>query len=375
MIPMKEKLIIASNNPNKIREIKAILGDRFGELLSLREAGIEHETVEDGESFLENAEKKAREIAELSGCAAIADDSGLCVDALGGAPGVYSARYCGHHGDDEANNRKLLKDMEGIADRSAHYTCAIVLCWPDGRILSAEDYFHGIIAEAPVGTGGFGYDPLFFLPRFGRTLACISPEEKNSVSHRSLALQRLAGQLDDLSRRPPIVLGGFMGVGKSAVGRLLADRLGYAFADMDDFVAELAGESIRSMLEQNREPEVRLWESRAAARLASRPGTVISTGGGVLASEKNGLLFRKTALIVHVTRNFNEVYPLISCDPVRRLAYGKSREELQALLDSRMAAYSKYAALTVSNDGSPEECAEEIAIFYQRACNSRNNLI
>lgn len=102
------KLIIASNNAHKLTEIKAILGGMFDEILSLREAGIEHETIEDGSSFMENAEKKAREIAELSGCCALADDSGICVDALGGAPGIFSARFSGVHGDDKANNRLLL---------------------------------------------------------------------------------------------------------------------------------------------------------------------------------------------------------------------------------------------------------------------------
>ena len=106
------KLIIASNNTHKLMEIKAILGNHFGEILSMREAGIEHETVEDGETFLQNAEKKAREIAEISGCCALADDSGLCVDALGGAPGIYSARFAGVHGDDEANNDLLLERSE-----------------------------------------------------------------------------------------------------------------------------------------------------------------------------------------------------------------------------------------------------------------------
>ena len=137
------KLIIASNNKDKITEIKAILSPFFDDIVSLREAGIEHETVEDGTTFMQNAEKKAREIAELSGCCAIADDSGLCVDALGGAPGIYSARFCGRHGDDAANNRLLLQKMEGKTDRAAHYTCAIALCWPDGREVTAEEYFYG----------------------------------------------------------------------------------------------------------------------------------------------------------------------------------------------------------------------------------------
>ena len=106
------KLIIASGNQGKLREIRAILGEKFDEILSMKEAGIDHETVEDGSTFLENAQKKAREIAELSGCAALADDSGICVNALGGEPGIYSARYCGRHGDDEANNRLLIENLK-----------------------------------------------------------------------------------------------------------------------------------------------------------------------------------------------------------------------------------------------------------------------
>lgn len=189
------KLIIASNNAHKLEEIKAILGDHFGEILSLREAGIEHETVEDGETFLQNAEKKAREIAEISGCCALADDSGLCVDALGGAPGIYSARYAGVHGDDEANNDLLLKNLEGAEDRSAHFTCAMALVWPDGRELTAEGYIYGVIAKERAGTNGFGYDPLFYLPERGCTTAQLSPEEKNAISHRGNALHELVRKL------------------------------------------------------------------------------------------------------------------------------------------------------------------------------------
>ena len=191
------KLIIASNNAHKLIEIKAILGGMFEEILSLREAGIEHETIEDGATFLENARKKAREIAELSGCCALADDSGLCVDALGGAPGIYSARYSGVHGDDKANNRKLLEDLKDVPDseRGAHFTCAIVLARPDGSEVTAEGYFYGVIAHEETGANGFGYDPLFYLPEYGCTSAALSPEEKNRISHRSRALHELLEKL------------------------------------------------------------------------------------------------------------------------------------------------------------------------------------
>ncbi len=190
------KLILASNNAHKLREIKEILGDRFDEILTLREAGIEHETVEDGETFLENARKKASEIAEISGCCALADDSGICVDALGGAPGIYSARFAGEHGDDEANNALLLEKLQGAEDRGAHFTCVVVMAWPDGRELSAEGRLYGEIAFEPAGDGGFGYDPIFYLPDRGCTDAQLPPGEKNRISHRGKALRALLEKLD-----------------------------------------------------------------------------------------------------------------------------------------------------------------------------------
>lgn len=189
------ELIIASNNQHKLTEIKDILGGMFESIVSLREAGIEHETVEDGATFMENAEKKAREIAQLSGKCALADDSGLCVDALDGAPGIYSARFSGVHGDDGANNRLLLEKLEGVSDRSAHYACAIALVRPDGSCVRAEGTMHGQIALEPKGENGFGYDPLFFLPERGATAAQLSAEEKNAISHRYHALQNLLEQL------------------------------------------------------------------------------------------------------------------------------------------------------------------------------------
>lgn len=190
------KLIIASNNAHKLIEIKDILGGMFDEIVSMREAGIDHETVEDGKTFMENAVKKAREIAELSGCWAIADDSGICVDALGGAPGIYSARFSGHHGDDKANNRLLLEKLEGVENRGAHYTCAIALVGPEGSCYEAEGYMYGTIGFEEKGSNGFGYDPLFILPEEGGlTAAQISPEEKNHISHRSKALHRLLQEI------------------------------------------------------------------------------------------------------------------------------------------------------------------------------------
>ncbi len=190
------KLILASNNPKKLKEIKEILGGHFDEIQTLREAGIEHETVEDGATFMENARKKAREIADLTGCCALADDSGLCVDALGGAPGLYSARFSGEHGNDRANNALLLKKLEGVENRAAHFTCAVVLARPDGSEVCAEGRFDGQIAYEPAGEGGFGYDPLFYLPERGCTNAQLPAGEKNRIGHRGKALRALLEKLD-----------------------------------------------------------------------------------------------------------------------------------------------------------------------------------
>lgn len=185
------KLIIASNNQHKIREIKKILGSRFEQILSLRESGIAHETVEDGSTFMENALKKAREISEISGCAALADDSGICAHALNGAPGIYSARYAGidgGHGADAANNALLVANLEDKSDRTAHYTCAMALVYPDGREVTAEGYLYGEIVSAPRGDGGFGYDPHFVPEGEVRTVAEMTDDEKNAISHRARAL-------------------------------------------------------------------------------------------------------------------------------------------------------------------------------------------
>ena len=192
------KLIIASNNQHKIREIKNILSGKFSAILSLREAGIDHETVEDGTTFMENALKKAREIAEISGSAALADDSGISAHALGGAPGIYSARYAGEdggHGDDEANNDLLLENLEDKADRTAHYTCAMALCYPDGSEITAEGYMYGTVITERRGDHGFGYDPLFVPDGESRTVAEMTDEEKNAISHRANALRNLLEKL------------------------------------------------------------------------------------------------------------------------------------------------------------------------------------
>ncbi len=185
------KLVIASNNKNKIYEIKKILGDKFEQILSLSEAGIDHETIEDGKTFMENALKKAREICEISGCPALADDSGICAHALGGAPGVFSARYSGGHGNDEDNNNLLIANLADKEDKGAHYTAAIVLALPDGTEITAEGYMYGRIIDTPRGNRGFGYDPIFIPDGEERTVAEMSDEEKNAISHRANALRAL----------------------------------------------------------------------------------------------------------------------------------------------------------------------------------------
>ncbi len=188
------KLIIASNNKHKIYEIKKILGEKFEQILSLSEAQIEHETVEDGKTFLENSLKKAREISAISGCVALADDSGICIDALDGAPGVYSARFSG--GTDEDNNDLVLKLLSDKPTRTAHYTCAMSLVYPDGREITAEGYLYGEITHARRGDRGFGYDPLFVPVGETRTVAEMSDEEKNEISHRANALKLLLEKLE-----------------------------------------------------------------------------------------------------------------------------------------------------------------------------------
>lgn len=188
------KLIIASNNAHKIYEIKQILAGKFDEILSLKDAGVDHETVEDGNTFMENALKKAREIAEISGCAALADDSGLCVEALGGAPGIYSARYAGVTDStirDAENIKFLLKNLDNAENRSAKFTCAVALVYPDGKEVTAEGYMHGSIIDSPRGSAGFGYDPVFLPDGYIRTVAELSDSEKNSISHRGRALELL----------------------------------------------------------------------------------------------------------------------------------------------------------------------------------------
>ena len=198
-----KKLVIASNNPGKLREIGAILAQLAIEVVPQGALGVP-EAEEPHGTFIENALAKARHASRITGLPALADDSGVCVHALGGEPGVHSARYAaaaegsaGREGQDRRNNEKLLQALSAATDRRAHYYCVIVLVrhTADPQPLIAEAEWHGEILREPRGTGGFGYDPLFLVPEFGRTGAELLPEEKNRVSHRGRALAQLVARL------------------------------------------------------------------------------------------------------------------------------------------------------------------------------------
>jgi len=190
------KLVIASNNPGKLRELQLTLASLSIEILTQAQLGID-EAEEPHCTFIENALAKARHVSRISGLPALADDSGLCVDALGGAPGVQSARYAGEPKSDSRNNEKLLQAMEGVVDRRAHYYCVLVLVRhaDDPQPLIAEAEWHGEIAQQTRGEGGFGYDPLFWLPQLNKMSAELSRDEKAQISHRAQALHILLQRL------------------------------------------------------------------------------------------------------------------------------------------------------------------------------------
>ena len=196
---MDKIIVAASRNRHKIEEIEAIT-KKFGmSIISRDEAGVPPvEIVEDGETFEENSFKKADEIMKLCGKITLADDSGLMVDYLGGAPGVYSARFAGEDGNDEKNNEKLLKLLDGVPakGRTAKFVSVITMVYPDGTVLSARGECPGRIITVPTGDGGFGYDPLFVPDGYEKTFAQLTPEEKNAISHRSAALTELEKLLE-----------------------------------------------------------------------------------------------------------------------------------------------------------------------------------
>ncbi|MBQ7642322.1 MAG: RdgB/HAM1 family non-canonical purine NTP pyrophosphatase [Clostridia bacterium] len=189
-----KKLIVATGNKGKLREISEILGDRY-QVVSMKEAGFDGDIEENGSTFYENALIKARTVSERLGVDALADDSGLCVNALGGAPGIYSARFGGEHGNDALNRKVLLEKMQGKTDRSAYFACYVVLYRADGSIVCGSGQTEGSIMLSEKGNGGFGYDSLFFSDDLKKSFAQATEEEKNSVSHRYRAIIDLLGHL------------------------------------------------------------------------------------------------------------------------------------------------------------------------------------
>ena len=188
-----KKIVFATGNAGKMKEIREILGDLDIELLSLKDAGIHADIVEDGKTFEENAQIKAKAICDLTGEIVLADDSGLEIDALNKEPGVYSARYMGEDTSYDVKNKNLIDRLDGVPKekRTARFVCAIAAVLPDGRELVTRQTMEGYIGWEPEGENGFGYDPIFYLDEYGCSSAAISPEQKNAISHRGKALRAM----------------------------------------------------------------------------------------------------------------------------------------------------------------------------------------
>ena len=193
---MSEKFVLATHNPGKLKEMGAILAQFGVEVVSPRDLSLTVDVEETGTTFAENAMLKAKAICAAAKLPAIADDSGLCVDALNGGPGVYSARYGGEGLDDKGRYMLLLNSLRGQSTRTAHFTCAIACAFPNGDTLTAEGRCDGTIAYAPMGEGGFGYDPVFFVPELKKTFGQLTAEEKSAISHRGRALESFIGKLE-----------------------------------------------------------------------------------------------------------------------------------------------------------------------------------
>ena len=191
------KFVLATQNQKKLREMSDILSGFGVEVVTPKSLGIDLEVEETGTTFAENAMLKAKAICEAANLPAIADDSGLCVDALAGAPGVYSARYGGEGLDDVGRYRLLLENLRGQTTRTAHFACAIACAFPNGDTLTAEGKVEGTIAFAPMGEGGFGYDPIFYYEPLQKTFGEMDAKEKNQISHRAVALKQFAMQLKE----------------------------------------------------------------------------------------------------------------------------------------------------------------------------------
>ena len=191
-----KSIILASNNKDKVKEVKEIL--KGYDIISMKEAGIDVDIEENGTTFEENALIKARAIMKLTGQITMADDSGLEIDYLNKAPGVYSARFMGHDTSYDTKNKALIQKLEGVkgSDRSGRFVCAIAVCFPDGREIVKRGTMEGLIAEEIKGDNGFGYDPIVYLPEYGRTSGELAPEEKNKISHRGKALALIKEELD-----------------------------------------------------------------------------------------------------------------------------------------------------------------------------------
>lgn len=190
------KLVLASKNPHKLAELREILSEQGVEVLLESDAGVDIDVEETGTTFEENAFLKAHAVMEATGLPAVADDSGLMVDALNGAPGVYSARYGGPELDDAGRYRLLLENMRGMLDRRCKFVSCICCCFPNGDAVTARGECQGTLAYAPKGADGFGYDPIFFVPGLKKTFAELTPQEKNAVSHRGAALREFRTHLD-----------------------------------------------------------------------------------------------------------------------------------------------------------------------------------
>lgn len=193
----EDKIIFATGNEGKMREIREILKDLGMKILSMKEAGADLNIVEDGSTFLENAEIKARAVWEKTGGIVLADDSGLVIDCLNGEPGIYSARYMGEDTSYEIKNQNLLNRAAKARgdERSARFVCSIAAVLPDGNVLHTEETMEGILADKPAGEEGFGYDPIFYLPEFQKTAAELPMELKNKISHRGKALEEMKCKL------------------------------------------------------------------------------------------------------------------------------------------------------------------------------------
>lgn len=193
-----KKIVFASNNDGKIKEIKEILKDFDAEILTMKEAGADIEIEENGTTFEENALIKAKAVMQITGEITMADDSGLEIDYLNGEPGVYSARYMGHDTSYDIKNNAIIERMKNVSgnDRSARFVCAIAAVFPDGKEFVEKGTMEGVIGEKPMGENGFGYDPILFLPQYNKSSAQLTSEEKNRISHRGEAINKMKAAIE-----------------------------------------------------------------------------------------------------------------------------------------------------------------------------------